>query len=551
MDGSRRSITPQAGFGSGGLSVVPTPACPSSAAVKLGFPGNYHCRQASSVPSSILTDVGGVGRPAGSASPCIIPRSAPAAAMPLQSPAISYRPTVITQLTPTVKCRAFGADSACLPVHGTPFDFAIRGVAVPVTSQSLVPLPVMQAWVAMPVSQSLGPSPVMQTPLLCEATSGGSAVSRELMSSRCSTPVRQAGAASRSSSVTRPQESTSTPRFEAVDSLTTPVPTVRFVLHSPSLPPRLSLRLPSPSFGHQSPVSFRRSPTISSPSAMRRHSAPAPRERLAASVLVRAPTAQQKQIATAASGKRTDGTCGGTPCGSPRTPRTTLRAGCELVPLGTLGIGTRLLSDTVLEGPMARDCGIGLGSTPCLPSPLFPMPHVCPKITALPVPRIADARLLSPRFGDQKPRSMEPSSLREAMPGSLAAPVVIYTPRVPWQVGTDAPGLLKGTTQLASASSTSQARSQSPLSRPSKAAVAGPELSVDAETPPSSPSLRAGWRSGRQRNSSVLQGLSSGRATHAEHRATFAEQIGFSEKCLSLQRKLGICCEDKQCVTSL
>lgn len=551
MDGSRRSTTPQAGFGSGDLSVVSTPACPSSAGVKLGFSGGYHCRQASSVHSSMLTDVGGVGRLGGSASPCIIRRSAPATAIPSQSPVISYRPTVVMQLTPRVKCRAFGASSACLPVHGTPLDFALRGVAVPVASQSLLSLPVMQAWVAMPVRQSLGPPPVMQTPLRCEAMSGESAVSRALFSSRCSTPVREAGAASRSSSVTRPQDSMSTPRFEAVDSLTTPVPTVRFVLHSPSLPPRWPLRLPTPPSGHQTPVSFRCCPTINSPSAVRRHSAPAPRERLAASVLVRAPTAQQKQIATAASGKRADGTCGGMPCRSPRTPRTTLRADCELVPLGTPGAGTGLLSDTVLEGPMARDCGIGLGSTPCLPSPLFPMPRVCPKITALPVPRTADARPVSPRFGDQKPRSVEPSSLREAMPCSLAAPVVIYTPRVPWQVGTDAPGLLKGTSQSASASSTSQARSQSPLSRSSKAAVAGPELSVDGETPPSSPSLRAGWRSGRQRNSSLLQGVSSGRAALAEHRAAFAEQTGFSEKCLSLQRKLGICCEDKQCVTSL
>jgi len=126
----------------------------------------------------------------------------------------------------------------------------------------------------------------------------------------------------------------------------------------------------------------------------------------------------------------------------------------------------------------------------------------------------------------------ESQPLQPHKPQQHHTPFVVYTPKVPLRSTISGVGLtyanLSGACVQAQVQAPSEpvSRWEVPAARESSFLA---EDASDARTPhmpPLSPSQRQAWRG-------------------------TAQDDGFSAKCIRLQQKLGVCCEDKNCVTSL
>jgi len=298
------------------------------------------------------------------------------------------------------------------------------------------------------------------------------------------------------------------------------------ILRSPRPSPRVVLRSHSPLLAKR-PVS----PLL----AVRRSSAPPARDRMPASI-----SASPKVPIAHAS-----------PC---CTPRRTHRETGDISLSDVLGTSMTVVND-VLQGSTASTAKDPLAL-------LLLSPRLAHRVRAPSPIRFVSASASS-GYADVLVGTTSRQNVASVLVGSKAesqplqphkpqqhhTPFVVYTPKVPLRSTISGVGLtyanLSGACVQAQVQAPSEpvSRWEVPAARESSFLA---EDASDARTPhmpPLSPSQRQAWRGTARASASRLQ-----RASAA---APPAQDDGFSAKCIRLQQKLGVCCEDKNCVTSL
>jgi len=442
--------------------------------------------------------------PAGSAQPVV---AVPAgAAEPVVAAGCLASPCMITP-------RAEGVTrwySATLPVRQVSAHLQGSG-SVTIRAEPRGGSLALSAGSSFPGSRCGSRSPLMHRATIYSGSTFGSAASG--LQTGVLTPVACAqGAVAHSES----DASAKTPRLAARS----------VILRSPRLSHRVVLRAPSPLLA-KTPVS----PLL----AVRRSSPPPARDRLAASISAspKFPIAHVSPWCT---------------------PRTTHRETGDISVSDMLGSSTTVVND-VLQGSTAstaKDPLALLLLTPRLAHRVR-MPSPIRFVSAPPSSGHEDVLVVTTSRQDAASvvvgSEAESEPLRPHKPQHHHTPFVVYTPKVSFRRTIPGVGLTYANLSGACVQAQVQALSE-PVSRLEvPAARESSFLSEDASDawtphmPPLSLSQRQAWRGTAQTSASRLQRASSA--------APIAEDDGLSDKCIRLQQKLGVCCEDKNCVTSL